>query len=340
MTEREIALRGEPARALRRELEALLAPPSPAHELLYGMLRYQLGWVDARFQPVRARAGKRVRARLALLTCQAEGMRWEPALPAAAAVELLHAFSLVHDDIEDESPLRHGRKSLWAQWDVPLALNAGDALHSLAHQVLLRLGRLDALELFAEASIKLCQGQHLDLSRAGRLEEGLEGYFTTIEGKTAALIALSAELGALAGGAGEGRRRAYREYGRRLGLAYQIQDDWLGAWGAEEVTGKPVGEDLRRRKLTYPAAHAWERLEEAGRAELRSLWEMPRWEEETMERARALLARSGAEEATRRAAAQHARAAEEALPPASPQGDSAALRVLAELPGRLAGRAR
>lgn len=333
-----LALSGRPAEALRAFQEGLLTPPSPRDELLYGMMRYHLGWVGRDFQPIEAAGGKGVRARLALLVCRAEGAGWEPALPAAAAVELLHSFSLVHDDIEDGSPTRHGRETLWKVWGVPLALNAGDALFTLARQALLQLDSVAALAMLEEASLDLCRGQHLDLAHGGRVGLDLNEYYEVIGGKTAALIRLSCGLGALAAGALPKRQAGYARFGWELGLAYQISDDFLGVWGDAGVTGKPVGEDLLQRKLTFPVAFAWQALDDTGRSQTAELWRREPWNTEAVEAARRLLEASGAREACRERAETHARAAREALPPPLPGGDAQAYKELEGLAGLIGGR--
>lgn len=303
------------------------------------MLRYHMGWADAQLRPAETRVGKRLRARLALLAARAEAADWRAALPAAAAVELVHNFSLIHDDIEDASESRHGRPTLWRLWGLPLAINAGDALLVLGRQALNPLGSPQAVVLFDAACLELCQGQHLDLQRAGKLAAGLQGYHQIVGGKTAALLGLAVELGALAAGAPSERRAAYRSFGRELGMAYQIQDDLLGVWAEPAVTGKPVGEDLRERKLTFPVAWAWEQSAGSLRRRLEELWGRPGQDADVAEIGE-LLEACGARQAGREAAAGHARRALESLPAPFPQGDPQAHAELAALPALLADRRR
>ncbi len=248
---------------LEAEMQAVVSTSAAELRDLYGYLRYHLGWVDERFQPHPGRTGKRLRPALCLLVCEACGGDWEQALPAAAAVELLHNFSLIHDDIEDRDATRRGRPTVWALWGVPQAINAGDALFVLAHLALLRLSERGvpaetvtaAFRALDRAGLRLTEGQFLDIRFEQQGEVGLEDYLSMIEGKTAALLSAACELGALVAGVAAEQRERMRAFGRHLGLAFQIQDDVLGIWGDPEKTGKPVGSDLRSRKKTLPILH-------------------------------------------------------------------------------------
>lgn len=248
--------------ALEAEMRRQVAPPDDLSlSVFYGMLHYHLGWADADFQPAHVEAGKRIRPALTLLCCEAASGDWHSALPAAAAVELLHNFSLIHDDIEDGDPLRRGRPTLWKVWGNAQAINAGDALYALAHAALNRLSAcglrpeqvLACRQQFDRACLVLTQGQHLDLSFEGRASVTEAEYLRMIYGKTAALLETACRLGALA--AGSERHQHYADFGRELGLAFQIQDDLLGIWGDPQLTGKPAGNDLRNHKKSLPVAY-------------------------------------------------------------------------------------
>jgi geranylgeranyl diphosphate synthase type I len=260
-------------RYLKRRLEA-----EPAPDELAGMLRYHLGWVDATFRPVRAEQGKRLRPALCLLVCEAARGRWQDAVPAAAAVELIHNFSLVHDDIEDASPLRRHRPTLWHVWGIPKAINAGDALLVHAQLALADLPvdaerRLRAIALLARASLRLCAGQHGDLDAPAATLPTLAQYYAMIEGKTAALLAAAAELGALVAGCDAPTQDAYGRLGRELGVAFQLQDDLLDVWGHADRTGKPAREDLRNKKRSLPVVLTATRASDEQRTELTGLLE-------------------------------------------------------------------
>jgi geranylgeranyl diphosphate synthase type I len=187
-----------------------------------------------------AKRGKRLRPRILVAAAQAEGAPPEDAFAAAAAVELLHNFSLVHDDIEDRDELRHGRPTLWVRHGIPAALTAGDAMCALSYTALLDGPAAAGADIGFETSPAVTFGEYLAM----------------IEGKTAALFAASCELGALAAGAPAERAVTYGRMGRAYGLAFQVRDDILGTWGAPAETGKPAGADIRRRKWSFPVAWA------------------------------------------------------------------------------------
>jgi len=230
------------------------------------MLNYHLGFADEHGHAVSARAGKRIRPVLTLLSCEACGGDWRMALPAAAAVELLHNFSLIHDDIEDRDELRRGRPTVWKLWGEAQAINAGDAMFALSHLALLRCAEagarpaqvVQALRVFDEMCVQLTVGQHLDLSFETRNDVSTEEYLAMIGGKTAALIAAACRIGALCADATEAHADALEQFGRGLGVAFQLQDDVLGIWGDPVTTGKHSS-DLVHRKKTLPVIFAAER---------------------------------------------------------------------------------
>lgn len=233
-------------------------------EELHAMLAYHLGW-QGEGAGAEAR-GKRIRPILLLLTNSAAGGDWRQALPAAAAVELVHNFSLIHDDIQDNSPLRRGRKTVWRIWGIPQAINAGDATFTLAHLSLLRLQQnaspataLEAARILQEACLHLTKGQYLDLAYEARGDLTLEAYWPMVAGKTAALLAACAELGAVIAGASDEPRSHYRQFGYSLGLAFQAQDDLLGIWGDGSLTGKSAQSDLLSGKKSLPVLYGLSR---------------------------------------------------------------------------------
>lgn len=216
------------------------------------MLRYHMGWADGE-------GGKRLRPILTLLCAGAYGGDYSPAMPAAVGIEFLHNFTLIHDDIEDRSEVRHGRPTLWKTWGIAQAINAGDALFSIAQLALLGLAEtcgekivLQAALEFNQMCLRLTSGQYLDMAFETRDAVSLEDYEAMIRGKTAALISYSAWVGGLCAGAEENKLVLLREFGENLGLAFQIQDDALGIWGDPKVTGKSAASDLLERKKTLP----------------------------------------------------------------------------------------
>jgi geranylgeranyl diphosphate synthase type I len=210
-----------------------------------------------------AKRGKRLRPRILLAVAESEGTDGTAALGAAAALELLHNFSLIHDDIEDGDEMRHGRPTLWARHGIPAALIAGDAMSALAYLTLVDGSRdLSAATLSAmlrclqRAHFRMCEGQAFDIGFETATFVTFDEYVRMIEGKTAALLAVACELGALAAGAAHERAAAYSRVGCAYGLAFQVRDDVLGTWGRTEETGKPSGADIRRRKWSFPVTWA------------------------------------------------------------------------------------
>jgi len=194
--------------ALERELQTIVILPHSAVEPLFGMMRYHLGWADENFRPSEQYAGKRLRPLLCLLVCEVCGGDWGRALPAAAALELMHNFSLIHGDIEDECDTRRGRPTVWRLWGLAQAINVGDAMYALSFRALGRLHGMgvdahtvcQAQALLQQAALALCQGQYMDLDFEGRLDVDIPLYLEMIEKKPAALIACATEMGALLGG--------------------------------------------------------------------------------------------------------------------------------------------
>ena len=227
---------------------------------LHYMLSYAMGWVGPGAGP--ETRGKRIRPVLVLLTTAAAGGQWQVSIPAAAAVELIHNFSLIHDDIEDQSDQRRGRPTVWKQWNIAQATNAGDALFALAHLELLRLADslpdsmvVWAAKLLSHTSLHLTQGQYLDLAYEQRQDLTEADYWPMIAGKTSALLAACTELGALGALASDEALQAYRQFGVSLGLAFQVQDDYLGIWGDSVLTGKSNASDLVTGKKTLPVLY-------------------------------------------------------------------------------------
>ncbi len=229
---------------------------------MYDMMRYHLGWIDERGNPQSATIGKRLRPVLCLLACQAVGGEWQQALPAAAAVELVHNFSLIHDDIQDE------------------AINVGDGMHALALSSLLRLEDagiphqkvVRAARILGEASLKLCEGQYLDISYENRLDIGINDYLEMIGCKTAALFRCSLEIGALLGTDDESLLARLKLFGHDLGMTFQVHDDVLSLWGDEKVTGKPNTSDIQMKKKTLPIVYALEKTKGEDRELLWSIY--------------------------------------------------------------------
>jgi geranylgeranyl diphosphate synthase type I len=248
-----------------QHLEGLIRDYRGSKELA-DMLFYHFGY-DA-YGP--ARRGKRLRPKLLLQVALAEGAELSAALDAAAAVEILHNYSLIHDDIEDGDELRHGRRTLWSVYGIPQALNAGDALCAISFLVLTNATSrhpqervLKMVRALHEAHATMCDGQTLDLAFERECSVDLAQYRRMIGAKTAALFGASSELGALCAPCEPDSVRQYRELGRAYGLAFQIRDDVLGIWGSLDATGKVSANDIARRKWTFPVVWALSRPESA-----------------------------------------------------------------------------
>ena len=238
----------------------------------YGQMQYHLGWVNEALVPGGSNPGKLLRPTLLLLAYEmatahehaADVCYLQRALPAAAAVELIHNFTLIHDDIEDADIERRHRPTVWKVWGVPQAINAGDGMIFVA-----RLALWNVLEegVKNEVAVRLSQvldrtvltvteGQYLDMSFENVLRISVDSYIDMIGRKTAALMSCAAEMGALLGCNNPNVIGGLRDFGWALGLAFQVRDDLLGVWGSKEVSGKTVAGDIYRRKKSLPVLHA------------------------------------------------------------------------------------
>ncbi|TDC21880.1 polyprenyl synthetase family protein [Streptomyces sp. 8K308] len=231
---------------------------------------YHFGWTDSAGRPGAAPAGKALRPALVFGCAEAVGAPAAEALAPAVAVELVHNFSLLHDDILDGDTTRRHRATAWAVFGSSAALLAGDALLVQASRVLTDdpLGRartVTGLRWLAEATTRLIEGEHADIGFQERPHVSLAECLAMTERKTAALLACSCALGALWGGGSPERIEALRRFGTHLGMAFQLVDDLLGIWGDPKVTGKPSGADLASRKKSLPVVAALDSGTPAGR---------------------------------------------------------------------------
>lgn len=261
---------------IARELSSVIDGSGLA---LYDMMRYHLGWQDEEGRPIETsrreeEGGKLVRPTLVLLSCEAVGGDWRRALPAAAAVELVHDFSLIHDDIEDGDEQRRQRATVWRLWGEPQAINVGDAMHSLARLALWKLEEYQidaykvrrAAQLLDETCLELCEGQYLDICYESQFDINVDDYLEMIDRKTAALISCSITLGAIIGTDDQDIVARFGRFGRKLGLAYQMVDDVLGIWGGKSAS------DIQKKKKTLPVIYALERAGGEQRATLLELY--------------------------------------------------------------------
>jgi len=332
--------------SIEAELQEIVTPPHGSLNAYYGMMRYHLGWADERLHPIQARTGKRLRPMLCLLACQAAGGDPDRALPAAAAVELIHNFSLVHDDIEDGSHYRRGRRAVWDIWGAPQAINAGDGLFVLAGLALHRLAGtgvpadtiIAVAAAFNRACLSLCEGQYFDMTFEDRLDVDLEQYLTMIRQKTATLLATAARLGAMIGTEHPATVEHLARFGEQMGMAFQIQDDILGTWGDERVTGKSAATDIRDKKKTLPVVYVLNHPDER-----HSAWQLVELyshqgplDQAGIDAALGILERTGARQYADRVAGEYYAQALQSLD--AIDGESEAVAALRELGRSLLGR--
>ncbi len=253
----------EYAEVVDKEMEKLF---ENRRYLLYDMMRYHLGWLDENLRKVEQYRGKRFRPTLCLLVYSSIAGVYDKALPAAVAIELIHNFSLIHDDIEDMDEERRHKPTVWKLFGIPHAINAGDGMHVLANIAALRLREryvssdkiLDVLEILNNAVMNLCEGQFLDISFQDRDTITMQEYMEMIYKKTASLIEASCKIGAILATDDEEIVNRFSSFGRNIGLAFQIVDDIIGIWGKEEKTGKPVASDIRNKKKSMPIVCVFE----------------------------------------------------------------------------------
>jgi geranylgeranyl diphosphate synthase type I len=263
--------------------------------LLAGMVRYHLGYADLALQPIDPRTidqGKRIRPAVTLLVAGTAGGDPVQAAPVAAAIELLHNFTLIHDDIQDESATRRHRPTVWHAWGAKQAINAGDALFAVSHLPLLQLPArgvsaertLTILDAFERMTIEIVEGQTLDLGFETREDVTADAYLEMISGKTSAIIRFAAWAGATIAGVSADNASRWADFGLELGLGFQIHDDLLGIWGTQAETGKRQADDIRRRKKSYPFLLLRERLDPPARDELNAIYAQDDISEEDVSR--------------------------------------------------------
>ncbi|TMK87335.1 MAG: polyprenyl synthetase family protein [Actinobacteria bacterium] len=220
---------------------------------------YHLGFSDAEGQPVAGEGGKAVRPALALLSAEAAGAPADVGIPGAVAVELVHNFSLLHDDVMDHDLERRHRPTAWALFGMGQAIVTGDALMVLAQRVLMEPATPEhssAAAALARATAGMIEGQAQDLSFQSRLDVSVDECERMSANKTGALLSCASSIGAILAGAGDLEVASLAEFGLHLGLAFQAIDDWLGIWGRPALTGKPVAGDIREQKKTLPVVIA------------------------------------------------------------------------------------
>ncbi|WP_424211832.1 family 2 encapsulin nanocompartment cargo protein polyprenyl transferase [Streptomyces sp. BI20] len=313
---------------LRRAVEAL--PPG-----VRGVARYHFGWTDAdgRPAPPGAAGGKAIRPALVLAAARALGGGDRDAVRAAAAVEIAHNFTLLHDDVIDEDRRRRGRATAWTVFGVPATVIAGDALAAAAVRLLVEEPHPAAgaaVARLTDCVVELCEGQHADCAFEDRAEVTLDECLAMATAKTGALLGCACALGGLYTGAGPEEVEALDAFGREAGLAFQLIDDLIGIWGDPEHTGKPAGADLVARKKSLPVVAALTSGTTAG-AELAALYAGPLSGPDEIRRAAAAVERAGGRDWAQAHAADRMAAALQHLTRAVPDPAAAGeLLALAE----------
>lgn len=257
------------------------------------------------YEPVKyilSLGGKRLRPVLTLLTCDFFGTDYKKAMNAALALELFHNFSLIHDDIMDNAPLRRGQQTVHEKWDVNTGILSGDSMLILAYQlfegyepVLFR----ELAKLFSKTAIEVCEGQQYDVDFENRDDVTLSEYIKMIDFKTAVLVGAAMKMGAIVAGASESCKEEIYQFGRNLGIAFQLQDDYLDAFGDPETFGKQVGGDIIANKKTFLYLTALQQSDSRDTASLRHLYSVyPSDANEKVETVKNIFEASGAAEAT------------------------------------------
>lgn len=279
---------------------------------LYDWMRYHLGWQDQAGQLVDSSPGKQIRSCALFTAARSIGMNDSDlarCAPAAAAIELIHNFSLLHDDVEDRSISRRGRPTLWTFAGEAQAINTGDGMFSVARLAQHRLSEVDfapdlVLAVIRELDItclRLVEGQQLDIAFEERGDVSRDEYIRMAEGKTAAMFSAPFGIGAMLGGASREDVAIFSLFGKSLGLAFQMIDDVLGIWGDTRLTGKPVGDDLWTLKMTFPVIYARDHESDAGRRFRAAYKEIPKTQVQ-VDYLTELLTETGAREETEREA--------------------------------------
>ena len=281
------------------------------------MLSYAMGWVDVDGVPTLATEGKALRPTLCLLACEATGGTTADAMPAAVALELVHNFSLVHDEIQDRDDVRRHRPTLWKVWGDQQALVAGNVMRIIADMALWghrdRETALTVAGLVTQATLEMIEGQYMDLHFEGRMDITMDDYLAMISRKTGALIRCSLVAGAAAGSGDPATVRAFEESGRAFGMVFQVWDDYLGVWGVEAATGKPVGADVRRKKNAFPFVYAMSKADGRDREVLLEIYCQPEVGDRDVAAVVEIMERLGARESAQDLAAHHSERAVQAL---------------------------
>jgi len=264
------------------------------------------------YEPIRyilKLGGKHLRPVLTLMTAEVFDGDYKKSLDAALAVEVFHNFSLVHDDIMDDAPLRRGNETVHEKWDINTGILSGDAMLIMAYQLFENYdnGIFKSLaKLFSKTAIEVCEGQQYDIDFETRDDVTIAEYLKMIEYKTAALVGAAMQMGAIVANASIDNQNRIYEFGKNLGIAFQLQDDYLDAFGSPETFGKQVGGDIIENKKTYLYLKALEFSTEANKEELKDLFSIsPNENTDKIETVKQIFETSGASISTQKEIAHY-----------------------------------
>lgn len=282
---------------LRGDLEECLNDRESC-DWMYDMIRYFFGWLDEDLNPVDAYGGKQFRGSLCLYIADAISGDYKKVLPVASSVELFHNFTLIHDDIEDNDPLRRGRPTVWKLWGLNHGINTGDALFLLSLKSLPRLDHnaeksIDISRFLKDKYLEVVEGQHLDFNleelKLGDINITEDKYLEMIKKKTSVLVGAATKSGAMVASDDEDLHEKFYNYGLNLGLAYQLCDDLVSIWGKEDLTGKIRYNDIRCKKKTLPVIKLFNKIKEEDRQILVDIFNKEKIEEVDAEKVVELL---------------------------------------------------
>ena len=312
-------------RSVEQELNRVV--PTANDSETYRLLRYHLGWIDQQGDPVDTSVsqGKALRPTLCLFACEALASEYSRALPASAALELIHNFSLIHDDIQDQDVERRHQPTVWHLWGIPKAIWSGNAMQCTGDLALLDVAGANVpattavrvSDILTESYLEMIQGQCMDLDFESRTDIKADEYLYMIACKTGALIRSALQIGALLATEDAATVNAFAEFGNHLGQAFQIRDDYLGIWGDQATLGKATGNDIRRRKKSYPVVYALERASGQAMEDLLRIYGQEELEEDDVQRVLAVLDEVGSQEQSQRVTEAAAARALESLRPVS-----------------------
>ena len=316
------ALRQRYLSAITDELRRVVPSAGTRQEQdVHALLRYHLGWEEADGSPSTVDGGKALRPLLCLMACDMAGGDPATALPAAASVELTHNFSLIHDDIQDCDTTRRGRETMWSAWGIPKAVAAGNAMWVLADQSSLVLTQsglsaestLAATRMLTRRTMEMIEGQYLDVSFEQSDRVTTNDYLDMIGRKTGALIESAMYIGALTATQNAHIAEAFGQCGRRLGLAFQVRDDYLGVWGDPATFGKPVGSDIQRKKKSLPVVHVFQQTTGNIHKRLLRIYQAPEIQGAEVEAVLTMMQDAGTKTYVRQTAERQSKAAIEPL---------------------------